>query len=77
MVTKSAGTAIMPLEQQDDFWGRVVSDYHAKITYLDQVGENKLRMSADDLGVRDGPVVAHRRATGPAEHVENPHVHHL
>jgi Inorganic Pyrophosphatase/C-terminal domain on Strawberry notch homologue len=47
-VTSYAG--IMPVYDQERMWDDVIGRYSALINYLDQLGENKLKASAADLG---------------------------
>ena len=41
---------LLEVEMQDLFWEDVVNRYNAQIAYLDQLGENKLKAGAEDLG---------------------------
>lgn len=41
---------LLPVEDQDVFWEDVINRYDAQIAMLDQIGENKLKAGAEDLG---------------------------
>jgi hypothetical protein len=41
--------AILPVEEQEAFWELVSADYAAKIAYLDQIGQNKLKAASMDI----------------------------
>lgn len=48
--TVASYAGLLPVEEQDVFWEDVSNRYNAQIAALDQIGENKLKASADDLG---------------------------